>query len=322
MKNKKISVNRFSSTHCRSYFKQLSGLLAGLILISINAPSLAESYRLGADTCGGECHQAELEVWQNSPHQASFEKFDDPSDELTAKVDKILEAVGDDDMTESSTCTICHFNMIQDDAGEEPYADSGPACESCHGAGSEFVDIHSDQDVDYDARMAKAESMGMIRPHMKFDIAQNCNGCHAMARPEISGDKINAMLSAGHPINPKFELVRYSQGAVRHRFYAPDTSVNAKMTPAELANLYVEGQIAQLLAAHNSLAKSPNAEYAAAMQQRKQSASAALAKVDGSAAFVANPTEAAARALVKSIAGKDLSSAVGSMLPDPGTYKQ
>lgn len=281
----------------------------------------AESYKIGTATCGGECHQAELEVWENSPHQASFNKFDDPSDELTEKVDAILAAVGDDDMTESSTCTNCHFSMIQDGPGEDAYADSGPSCESCHGAGSEFKDVHSDQDADYDTRMAEAEALGMTRPHMKFAIAKNCNGCHAMARDEIDGDTIAKLIDAGHPINPKFELTRYSQGAVRHRFYAPDTSVNAKMTPKELANLFVQGQIAQLLAAHNSLNKSSNAKYAAAMKERKASATAALSKVAGSEAFLANPTEAAAQALVDATKDKDLTAAVGALLPDPSTYK-
>ena len=295
------------------------GLLTATLLISFTAQ--AEAYKVGTATCGGECHQAELEVWEASPHQASFNKFDDPSDKLTEKVDAILASVGDDDMTESTTCTNCHFSMIQDDEGEDPYADSGPSCESCHGAGSEFKDIHSDQDADYETRMAESESLGMTRPHMKFAIAKNCNGCHAMARDEIDGDTIAKMIDAGHPISTKFELAQYSQGAVRHRFYAPDTSVNADMTTAELSNLFVQGQIAQLLAAHNSLNKSSNAKYTAAMQTRKSSAAAALGKIDGSAAFIANPTEASAQALVDATKGKDLSDAVGSLLPDPGSYK-
>lgn len=285
------------------------------------ATSAAQGFKLGASTCGGECHEAELGVWENSPHNASFDKFDDPSDELTEKIDGILAAVGEEDMTESAVCTNCHFTMTQESADEEPFADSGPSCESCHGAGSEFKDVHSDQDVDYDQRMAKAESLGMIRPNMKFDIASNCNGCHAMARPEVDGPTIAKMIDAGHPIKTEFELVKYSQGSVRHRFYAPDTSVNAKMTKQELAALYVEGQIAQLLAAHQGLQKKANDKYKSAMQTRADNAKKALASVDGSAAFIGSPTASAAKSLVKSLSEKDLSDAVGDQLPDPGDYK-
>ena len=83
-------------------------------------------------------------------------------------------------MTESATCTICHFTMVKEAADEDAYADSGPSRESCHGAGSDHKPVHSEKENDHDTRMA--EGLGMIRAHMKFDIAQNCNGCHAMAR--------------------------------------------------------------------------------------------------------------------------------------------
>ncbi len=296
-------------------------LLSAGLVTSFSAQA-DENFSLGAASCGGECHEAELEVWESSPHNASFNKFDDPSDELTEKVEAILEAVGSDDMTESPVCTNCHFTMIKETADEEAFADSGPSCESCHGSGSAFRDIHSDQDVDYDQRMAKAESHGMIRPNMKFEIASNCNGCHAMARPEVDGATIAKMIDAGHPIKTEFELVKYSQGSVRHRFYEPDTSVNAVMTKAELEALYVEGQIAQLLAAHQGLQKSANDKYKTAMQIRLDDAKANLSAVDGSAGFIGSPSLDSAKALVKSIEGKDLSGAVGGKLPDPSDYKQ
>ena len=38
------------------------------------------------------------------------------------------------------------------------------------------------------------------------------------------------MLDAGHPSEPEFELVRYSQGSVRHRYYPPDFEKNSEMT--------------------------------------------------------------------------------------------
>lgn len=156
---------------------------------------------------------------------------------------------------------------------------------------------------------------------MKFDIAQNCNDCHAMARPEVDGETIDKMVSAGHPIKPDFELVRYSQGAVRHRFYEPDTTVNAKMTKPELAHLFVEGQLAQYLAAHKSLSKSSNSDYKAVMQTRKNNAKTGLGPVPGSQAFLDNPSSEAARALLKTLKGLDLSDKVGASLPSEDSYK-
>ena len=302
------------------YLNTIVSLLALSVLIA-SPPSFAENFNLGASNCE-ECHQAEYEVWESSPHEVSFEKFDDPSDELSEKVESILAAVGDEDMSESTTCTICHFTMVKEEADEEAWVESGPSCESCHGAASGFRDIHSEKEDDYDTRMAEAESLGMIRPHMKLAIATNCNGCHAMARDEIDGETIGKMLDAGHPINPEFELVRYSQGAVKHRFYEPDTSVNADMTPPELANLFVQGQLAQLLAASQSLTKSDNQNYKSTMQQRIDSATAALSVLPQAAAFVANPSKEGAEAVISAIKDADLTDAVGSMLPDPESYIQ
>lgn len=294
----------------------------GAVLFAISLGVGAEGFNIGAYQCGEECHQPEFEVWEASPHQASFYKFDAPSDELQEKMDAILAAVGDEYMSDSETCTTCHFTLVQEEEGETPWVDSGPSCESCHGAGSAHQPVHSEKERDYDERMAEAESLGMIRPHMKFAIAENCNGCHAMARDEVDGDTITSLLDAGHPINPDFELVRYSQGSVKHRFYPPDTSVNADMTAPELANLYVQGQAAALVAATASLDKSGHADYQAAMQQRIDTARAALANVPGADAFLADPSASGAQSLIDSLEGQDLTGAVGDRLPSADSYIQ
>ena len=300
-------------------FPNIIASLFALSLLTALPPASAEDFNLGATNCE-ECHQAEYDVWASSPHEVSFEKFDDPSVELSDTVESILDAVGDEDMTESATCTVCHFTLIKEEPDEEAYVDSGPSCESCHGAASGFRDIHSEKEDDYDTRMAESEGLGMIRPHMKLAIANNCNGCHAMARDEIDGATITAMLDAGHPINADFELVRYSQGAVKHRFYEPDTSVNADMTSSELANLFVQGQLSQFLAASQSLTKSDHPDYKSAMQKRLQSAKDALSAVPAAAGFLANPSEGEALAVIDAIKDSDLSEAVDSLLPDPDSY--
>jgi hypothetical protein len=93
------------------------------------------------------------------------------------------------------------------------------------------------------------------------------------------------------------------------------------MTKSELAHLFVEGQLAQYLAAHNSLNKSPNAEYKAVMQTRVDNAKTALAPVPGADAFIGNPSAGAARTLLGSLKDIDLSDKVGASLPAEDTYK-
>ena len=75
----------------------------------------------------------------------------------------------------------------------------------------------------------------MIHSSMLFDIAENCASCHSLARKGVDPAVMAKMIDAGHPPGSTFELVQYSQGSVRHRFYPPDVTKNAEMSPAELS---------------------------------------------------------------------------------------
>lgn len=288
----------------------------------------AESSNQGAETCQ-QCHQAEFQVWQQTKHFASFREA-----HKNPKAKDILAAVGGGtSMKSHPTCTMCHYTMVQAPEDPKPTAQSGPSCERCHGASSNWLAIHNDfggsgvtkqtESPEHRAkRWADAEAAGMLRPNMKYDIASNCMSCHGLARADVDSDTLGKMLDAGHPFNPEFELVTYSQGTVRHRFYPPDTTVNAEMSQADLARLFVTGQAAKLVSATQALAKSTVPTYQEAQKKRVEAAKAALSTVKSvpeATAFVASPTEANARALVAAIADKDLSAEV--KLPDKSSYK-
>ena len=154
-------------------------------------------------------------------------------------------------------------------------------------------------------------------------FGQGCLG-KPLARNGIEGDTLAKMLDAGHPLKAEFELVRYSQGSVRHSFYPPDVTVNAQLSAAELAEAFIQGQAAKLVSATGALGKTDNAKYNTVQEQRIADATTALtalASVPEAGALVADPSEANARALIDAIAGKDLTGEIGGMLPDPSTYK-
>ena len=127
------------------------------------------------------------------------------------------------------------------------------------------------------------------------------------------------MLDAGHPMNADFELVKYSQGSVRHRFYPPKVTENQVMTPAEMARMFVVGQAANLVSASAAVSKSGHAGYKAAQQKKIAAATKVLKSVAGqvpaAGKVVASPTADNGRALAAAIADKDLSSVVGGNLP-------
>jgi len=304
-------------------------LAAAALLLGWGGKASAEGFLLGEKTCL-ECHGAEHEVWKGTKHFSSFREV-----HRADKAKGILKAVGAKRMKGNETCTLCHYSMEQKSASAKARAKSGPGCESCHSPASEWLNIHNNYggpNVKRDTetpehraqRLAQSAENGMILSSDRYGIAENCMSCHGMNHSGLDGDTLAKMLGAGHPLKTEFELVLYSQGTVRHRFYPPNVNQNAEMTAQELARLFVEGQAAKLVSATDALSKSSDAKYQEAQKKRAADASSALSSVKSvpeAAALLGDPNEANARKLVNAVAEKDLTSEVGGLLPDKSKYK-
>jgi hypothetical protein len=288
--------------------------------------SSAEAFNQGPKVCA-ECHRGESQVWEGTKHFSSFKTV-----HKDKKAKEIAEATGEKSMKRNETCVQCHYTETKKKADDNAKPSAGPSCESCHGASSDWFAIHNnyggpsvkkDQETpEHKAeRIAAATAAGMRWPSDKYGVAENCMECHGLANPNVASDKLAIMLDKGHPTVADWELVRYSQGSVRHRFYPPDMTVNAEMSPAEAAEMYVIGQAAKLVSAVNAAAGSDNAKYKEFQEARAAAAREALGKVGAAAGLLANPTADEARALVAAIQGKDLSGEVGGMLPSKDSYK-
>lgn len=300
-------------------------LATAVVAMGWAGSAAGEPFMVGPEECA-ECHENEHEVWEATPHAESYRELRRNRDARG-----ILRAVGDRRPQRSDTCTICHYTMAQDGPDAEPEAVAGPSCESCHGPASEWIDIHNDyggKDVKREdespahkqERIQQAKAAGMIRPEMKYDAARNCFQCHGMNNERLDAETMDAMLEADHPINGEFEFVKYSQGVVKHRFYPPKTDVNQDMDPALKSEWFVVGQAASLVAAKQGLAKSDNARYRKAMEQRIDLAEKVLSKVPEASDLLADPSPANARELAEKVAGKDLTGAVGELMPEESTY--
>lgn len=301
---------------------QVRGLIfmVSTLAVAVLITSWAEAQEfLGPEACQ-KCHKAEIGVWEQTPHAALFSEFHKNKDARD-----IVRAVGDRNPKSSETCILCHYTAVIDVSGE-PDPVAGPSCESCHGAASEWIEIHNDfggqgvsaeqETPEHEAqRIDAAAEAGMIWPDMTFDATRNCYSCHGLNNDALDEETATLMLDAGHPINADFEYIEYSQGKVRHRFYPPETSVNQELTAAEKAEWYLVGQAASLVAAKEGLADLSHPDYVAAMETRIARATEALSRVNAGAAVLASPTEANARAFADAIADEDHSAAVSDLLP-------
>ncbi len=323
-----------------SGFKRIGLMLVAAVGFCLAGAAAQAAENVGPKECK-DCHSAEYKVWENMAHAKSYK---DIHKRDTAKA--ATEALGERSMKRSETCGQCHYTQAPKKAGGRVGNNFGPSCESCHGPGSEFISIHNvygpkgtkkedETDAHKNERFQKSRDAGMRWPRWRqdipampadinYDVAQNCFNCHGMARESLDGDTAGKMLDAGHPLNPNFELVAYSQGQVRHRFYNSQTN-NEEMSAAELSRWFVTGQAGSLVQAANAMKKTDHAKYVSVQEARAAKARAALGALGMAEAdaLIADPSEANARALVAKIYGQqmDLTGKVGGMLPAKSAYK-
>ncbi len=302
---------------------------AAVILGLMATASQAEPSNLGPKACE-ECHKSEVAIWEMSKHFSSFREVH--------KVEKsvaILEAVGEDNMRRSDVCVACHYTVSIRPPSRAARATAGPSCEGCHGPASDWVNIHNnfgganakvedETPAHRKERLDASQAAGMIIASANYAIAARCMTCHGLANPDVDAGVLATMLKAGHPVKESFELVQYSQGTVRHRFYRPNLTQNAQMTEPERARLFVEGHAAKFVSASVALARSTDEKYVAVQTARREHAKAALSRIGSvpeAAALLAAPTEDNARRLVAAIVDRDLTPEVDTLLPNPSTYK-
>jgi len=230
----------------------------------------------GPDVCG-DCHKKSVEAWQQSHHFSTFKDMP-----RTAEAKAISKKMGLKRVKAGSDCLTCHFTSAMVDGKAKPIA--GISCESCHGAGKEWTDIHSDfggkdvkaanEDAAHKKKRYEASvAAGMIRPVNLYDVAQNCYSCHSIPNEKL----VNV---GGHPLGSKIELVRWSQGEVRHTLWYTEDNTEA---PVERRRMfYIVGKALDLEAGLRGLATATTkGPYAISMAKRSKAAALHMKKIAG-----------------------------------------
>ena len=227
-----------------------------------------------AERCG-ECHVAEAEVWKKTPHATGFKTLH-RKDSAAA----IAERMGISLIKRDSPCLTCHYTT-QEERGQLR-AVSGVSCESCHGAGKDWIDIHNDyggkgfdhtnESAEHRARrIADSRAGGMRRPSDLYDVVTSCYACHTVPNERLVNVGKHSIGSAD------FEFVEWSQGQIRHNFLDSflngDGNDNAERSAERKRVMYVVGRAVEL---ENSLrgvaAATEEGVYLKAMQRRVRTA--------------------------------------------------
>jgi len=193
-----------------------------------------------AERCG-ECHKLEYAAWSESRHATQFSDL-----HQTEQAQGILDRMGYRLAKRESLCLRCHYTTVIQ--RNQPRAQSGVSCESCHGAGRDWITVHNDyagaehdtESADHRSeRITRAIDAGMLRPSGDlYSVAANCFECHTVPDERLINE-------GGHPSGSAFELVAWSD-SIRHNFvtaqWSSDQS-NHVQTPERRRLMFVVGKI-------------------------------------------------------------------------------
>ena len=223
---------------------KLRWLLAG-VLVVLALPGRTDAAPPPAGKVTGpeacvECHVEEIEAWKHTVHNKTFGEL--PRKPETAEM---LLRLGLAKVKGERQCQACHFlGQIID---EQYQTVAGIACESCHGAASDWVKTHGDYGQGLTqatepaehrtARRAQAIASGLIGPGELYALGAACYECHILADEKITN-------VGGHvPGSVGFNLLTWSQGEVRHTIPRTGNKTNPEATPAHRRKLFVVGCI-------------------------------------------------------------------------------
>lgn len=297
---------------------------------------------LGSDSCA-RCHQQEVQQWQTTPHFQTFDTL-----HRTPEAKAIADRLGLRSVKRNDTCVACHYTR-QEQRGRVRVVE-GVSCESCHGAATDWLELHADYGPGANKESESAAhrterrqasiAAGMNNPTNVYLIARQCLACHTTPNEEL----VNV---GGHNAGSQgFELVSWSQGRVRHNFQRSGTGENAPSSLNRVRVMYLVGALADLEASLRAIAKAttagPFGKTAAARAARGKQrlweaqrlvdnpilaeALAAVAEVKltlGNADAINAAADGVAKAayrFAEEVDGAELD-AIDSLLPPPNSYK-
>jgi len=250
----------------------LCGLLMVFGFAAVGEVAIDPAKTVGPNACA-ECHKQEAEAWKGTHHFKTFREMP-----RNTEANEITEKMGVRRIKSESLCLGCHFTVQQKNDKEEPVA--GISCESCHGAGRDWIKVHSgfsgkkeqtETAAEEEARWKLAEIKGMIRTRSIYQLAKSCYGCHVVPQEDL----VN---KGGHRAGSAFELVSWSQGEVRHNTWYSKGKDNVAASANRKRMLYLVGLGVELETSLRAVGKATvRKPYAFEMAERADRARKQLA---------------------------------------------
>lgn len=259
------------------------GAVAALLVVAASAQA-AEEQRVGPERCG-ECHKKEYKAWLLSSHSTLI--TDGYDEDVTDEVEQIVEELDLFDVENDGTCDGCHYNFYRDVLGEQEI--TATDCETCHGPGAGWVDVHSsfgaedgrqirsaaDESPEHRRqRVSQALARGWRSPtHSTVALVDQCFACHLGPDEEIVNQ-------GGHVAGSRIDLVSWLSGEIRHNFQRTGQGENAPLTPERRRVLHIVGRALDVEHGIRGLAEAySEGRFLRGVQERIQESLGELEKV-------------------------------------------
>ncbi len=143
-------------------------------LLLLSQSLIAEPKFIGNAKCGS-CHKADFASWEFSSHAKAFNILK-AGKRKAAK--KLANLDPDKDYTQDKKCIKCHATGYKKKGGfksiEKTPAMAGVGCESCHGPGSDYKQLHEDNL--YGFEQSVAEPLGQLYGEYNEEVCRACHG--------------------------------------------------------------------------------------------------------------------------------------------------
>lgn len=152
---------------------------AAAALFSILAgTAAAEGIFEGRKKCYN-CHKSNGESWDKTAHAKAIESLK-PNTREKAKLKAKLDPKKD--YTKDKDCIGCHVDGFGKEGGyviKEPDKFlTGVGCESCHGAGSEYRNLHRKAGTAFEKSKKTMPRENLVETGQDFEFIEKCNACH------------------------------------------------------------------------------------------------------------------------------------------------
>ncbi|MBF0131212.1 MAG: hypothetical protein HQL75_01325 [Magnetococcales bacterium] len=236
----------------------------------------------GPDACGSECHKEEVAIWKETRHALTFKEM-----ETSEKGKEIAGKMGVKRPKTADECAFCHFTRMMVDAKVQVTA--GPTCESCHGAGRDWIKTHgdyggkevkkADETPEHKAqRLEQSLKAGLIPPKDLYLWVRNCFSCHL-------GHDEKLVNVGGHSPGSNIELVSWTQGkpgkagTIRHNVFYTQGNPPAAVERRRL--IFIVGLMTELEYGLRAIGKATQKDtFATKMARRVKTAWDKLQMVD------------------------------------------